>query len=78
MDEDLFELSLNEIREKKIPQMPHTLRGSLEALIRDNDFLKPVFTQEMIDTYQEYKFERDVWPDEGRPTAYEFKSTYQC
>jgi glutamine synthetase len=78
MDEDLFELSLDEIREKGIQQMPHTLRGSLEALIRDNDFLKPVFSQTFIDTYQNYKFERDVFPDEGRPTAYEFKSTYQC
>jgi len=78
MDEDLFELSLDEIRQKKIPQMPHTLRGSLEALIRDNDFLKPVFTDDFIDAYQHYKFERDVWPDEGRPTAYEFKTTYQC
>jgi glutamine synthetase len=78
MDEDLFELSLNEIRERKIPQMPHTLRGSLEALIRDNEYLQPVFTKEFIDSYQEYRFERDVFPDEGRPTAYEFKTTYQC
>lgn len=78
MDEDLFELSLSEIREKGIAQMPHTLRGALEALIRDNDFLKPVFSQTFIDAYQEYKFERDVFPDEGRPTAYEFKTTYQC
>ncbi|MBU0719873.1 type I glutamate--ammonia ligase [bacterium] len=78
MDEDLFELSLDEIREKGIPQMPHTLRGSLEALIRDNDFLQPVFTSEFIDAYQHYRFERDVYPDEGRPTAYEFKTTYQC
>ncbi|MEA2091437.1 MAG: type I glutamate--ammonia ligase [Campylobacterota bacterium] len=78
MDEDLFELSLDEIREKGIPQMPHTLRESLEGLIGDHDFLKPVFTQEFIDAYQHYRFERDVWPDEGRPTAYEFKTTYQC
>jgi glutamine synthetase len=78
MDDDLFELSLDEIRERKIAQMPHTLRGSLEALIRDNDFLKPVFSQEMIDTYQHYKFETQVWPDEARPTAFEFKSTYSC
>ena len=78
MDEDLYELSLDEIREKGIPQMPHTLRGSLEALIRDNDFLKPVFTDEFINAYQHYRFERDVYPDEGRPTAYEFKTTYQC
>ncbi|QOY54419.1 type I glutamate--ammonia ligase [Candidatus Sulfurimonas marisnigri] len=78
MDEDLYELSLDEIREKGIPQMPHTLRGSLEALIRDNEFLKPVFTDEFLDAYRHYRFERDVWPDEGRPTAYEFKTTYQC
>jgi glutamine synthetase len=78
MDEDLFELSLDEIREKGIPQMPHTLRESLEGLISDNGFLKPIFTSEFIDAYQHYRFERDVWPDEGRPTAYEFKTTYQC
>lgn len=78
MDEDLFELSLDEIREKGIPQMPHTLRGSLEALIRDNDFLKPVMTDLFIDTYQHYKFETQVWPDEARPTAFEFKTTYSC
>ncbi len=78
MDEDLFELTLDEIREKDIPQMPHTLRGSLEALIRDNDFLKPVFTSDFIQTYQAYKFETQVWPDEARPTAFEFISTYSC
>lgn len=78
MDEDLFELSLDEIREKKIPQMPHTLRESLEGLIADNEFLKPVMTADFIDTYQHYQFERQVWPDEARPTAFEFQSTYSC
>jgi len=78
MDEDLFELSLSEIREKKIPQMPHTLRGSLEALIRDNDFLQPVFSKEFIEAYQHYKFETQVHPDEARPTPFEFISTYSC
>jgi glutamine synthetase len=78
MDEDLFKLSLDEIREKGIPQLPHTLRESLEALISDNDFLKPVFTDSFIDTYQHYKFETQVWPDEARPTAYEFKSIFSC
>lgn len=78
MDEDLYEMPLAEIRERKIPQMPHTLRGSLEALIRDNDFLQPVFTKDMVDTYQEYKFETQVSPDEARPTAFEFKTTYSC
>ncbi len=78
MDEDLFELSLDEIREKKIPQMPHTLRESLEGLIADSEFLKPVFTSDFIDTYQHYQFERQVWADEARPTPFEFISTYSC
>ena len=78
MDEDLFELSLDEIRQKGIPQLPHTLRGSIESLIRDNEFLKPVMTDEFIDTYQHYKFETQVWPDESRPTAFEFKTVYSC
>ncbi len=78
MDEDLFEMPLDEIRERNIPQMPHTLRGSLEALIRDNDYLQPVFTKDMVDCYQAYKFETQVLPDEARPTAFEFKSTYSC
>lgn len=78
MDEDLFELSLDEIRERKIPQMPHTLREAIEGLIADNDFLKPVMTQEFIDTYQHYQFERQIWPDEARPTPFEVKTTYSC
>ena len=78
MDEDLYELSQAELTERGIPQMPHTLRGALESLVVDNDFLKPVFSDEFLKSYTHYRFERDVWPDEGRPTAYEFKTTYQC
>ncbi|HJE03720.1 Glutamine synthetase 1 [Aliarcobacter thereius] len=78
MDDDLFELTLDEIRERDIPQMPHTLRGSLEALIRDNEFLRPAFTKKMIDTYQNFKFETQVWPYEARPTPFEFKTMYSC
>ncbi|MFT7880274.1 MAG: type I glutamate--ammonia ligase [Sulfurimonas sp.] len=78
MDIDLFELSLDEIRAKKIPQMPHTLREAVEGLIADHDFLKPVFSEDFIDSFQHYQFERQVWPDEGRPTAYEYMTTYSC
>lgn len=78
MDEDLFVLTLDEIREKGILQMPHTLRGSLEALIRDNEYLNSAMSKDFIQTYQGYKFQTQVWPDEARPTAFEFKSTYSC
>ncbi|BDY13339.1 type I glutamate--ammonia ligase [Hydrogenimonas cancrithermarum] len=78
MDIDLFELSLDEIREKGIQQMPHTLREAVEAMIKDNDFLKPVMSDAFIDAYKTYKFETQIWPDESRPTAFEFKTTYSC
>ena len=78
MDENLFKLHLDEIRERGIEQLPHTLRGSLEALIRDNEYLKPIMTDLFIDTYQHMKFETQVWPYEARPTAYEFKTCFSC
>ena len=78
MDEDLFKLSLDDIRDRKIPQMPHTLREALEGLIKDNEFLLPVMTKDFIDTYQHYQFERQVHPYESRPTTFEFISTYSC
>ena len=78
MDIDLFELSLDEIREKGIQQMPHTLREAVESMIEDNEFLKPVMTDTFLDTYKDYKFETQIWPDESRPTAFEFKSTFSC
>jgi len=78
MDEDLFELTQEEISERNIPQMPHTLREALEDLIADSDFLKVVMTDDFLETYESYQFERQVLPDEGRPTAYEFTSTYSC
>ncbi|NOX15095.1 MAG: type I glutamate--ammonia ligase, partial [Epsilonproteobacteria bacterium] len=78
MDEDLFELSLDEIREKGIAQMPHTLREALEALLSDQEYLKSVMTDEFISTFKHYKFVTQVWPNEGKPTAFEFKSTYSC
>ena len=78
MDIDLFELTQDEIAEKGIKQMPHTLREAVEALGEDNDFLKPVMTDDFIKTYMDYKFETQIIPDEGRPTPYEFISTYSC
>ncbi|MGE8962314.1 type I glutamate--ammonia ligase, partial [Leptospira interrogans] len=79
-EEDLFELSLDEIREKGIQQMPHTLRESVEHMLLDKEFLKKgdVFTEEFIQTYKAYKFETEIWPWEGRPHPFEFLTTYSC
>jgi glutamine synthetase len=78
MEDDLFELSLDEIRERGINQMPHTLREAIEALLVDKEIYKKVMTEEFIQAYQHHKFETQIWPDEARPTAYEIKSTFSC
>lgn len=80
MEMDLFELSLDEIREKGIQQMPHTLREAIECMLANHEFLKAgnVMTEDFIQNYQHYKFKSEVWPWEGRPHPYEFKTTYSC
>ena len=79
-EEDLFELSLDEIREKGIQQMPHTLRESVEAMLADRAYLKAgeVYTEDFLQTYKAYKFESEIWPWEGRPHPFEFLTTYSC
>lgn len=80
MDIDLFELTLDEIREKGIKQLPHTLRSAIEEMLIDRDYLKvgDVFSEEFLQTYKAYKFEAEIWPWEGRPHPFEFISTFSC
>ena len=78
VNEDLFELSRDEIAERGIPELPNTFRDALEGLEKDHDFLAPVMDEEFIKTYVDYQFDRQVIPTEGRPTPYEYKSTYSC
>lgn len=80
MDIDLFELTLDEIRDKGIKQLPHTLRTAIEEMLLDREYLKmgEVFSEEFIQTYKAYKFEAEIWPWEARPHPFEFISTYSC
>jgi len=77
-NEDLFELTRDELKERKIPELPNSFREALEGLEADHEFLAPVMNEEFIKTYVDYQFERHVVPVEGRPTAYEYISTYSC
>lgn len=80
MDIDLFELTLDEIREKGIKQLPHTLRSAIEEMLSDREYLKEgdVFSEEFIQNYKAYKFEAEVWPWEARPHPFEFITTFSC
>lgn len=80
MEINLFELTLDEIREKGIKQLPHTLRHAIEEMLVDKDYLKQgdVFSENFIQTYKAYKFETEIWPWEARPHPFEFITTYSC
>ena len=80
MEVNLFELTLDEIREKGIKQLPHTLRHAVEEMLVDRAYLKEgaVFSEEFIQTYKKFKFETEIWPWEGRAHPFEFLTTYSC
>ncbi len=80
MEVNLFELTLDEVREQGIKQLPHTLRHAIEEMLVDREYLKVdnVFSETFIQTYKAYKFETEIWPWEGRPHPFEFLTTYSC
>ena len=78
LNEDLFELTRDELKERGIPELPNTFRDALEGLEKDNEFLRGAMSEAFIKTYVDYQFERQVTPVEGRPTPYEFLSTFSC
>ncbi len=78
LDKDLYDLPPEELAQ--IPQVPGSLEGAIEALKKDHDFLLQgdVFTQDVIDTWIDYKTENEIDPVRLRPHPYEFFLYYDC
>jgi len=78
IDKDLYELPPEEA--KDIPKAPESLEEALIALENDNEFLQAggVFTQDLIDTWIDYKREYEIKPLSLRPNPYEFELYYGC
>lgn len=77
MEMDIYHLSSKEL--KNIPQAPDNLESALEHLAKDNEYLKQggVFTDDLIETWIEYKMEKEVKPMALRPHPYEFHLYYE-
>ncbi len=77
IDKDLYEMEPEE--KAKVAQTPGSLQETLEALKNDHEFLLKgdVFTQDLIDTYIEYKMTNEVKPMALRPHPYEFALYYE-
>jgi len=72
LDKNIYELSREEM--KTVPTVTKSLDESLEALEKDNAYLLQgnVFTKDLIDTWIDYKKEKEVDPVRLRPHPYEF------
>jgi glutamine synthetase len=72
LDKDIYALSPEELKE--VPHMPGSLDEALTALERDHEFLLhgDVFTKDIIQTWIDYKREREVDAVRLRPVPYEF------
>jgi glutamine synthetase len=73
LDRNIYELPPEEAR--KIAKVPGSLDESLRALEKDHDFLMAgeVFTDDVIETWLEYKWEHEVDPVRLRPHPWEFQ-----
>jgi len=76
LDKNIYDLEPEEA--KNVPTTPGSLGEALKALENDHEFLLQgnVFTEDLIQTWIEYKFEKEVKPMQLRPTPYEFVLYY--
>jgi glutamine synthetase len=76
MDKDLYELPPDEA--KSVPQVSGSLTEALANLEKDHDYLTAggVFTEDLIETWIDYKRSKEIDPIRLRPTPYEFQLYY--
>ncbi|MCS7228751.1 MAG: type I glutamate--ammonia ligase [Candidatus Kryptonium sp.] len=72
LDKDIYALPPEEL--KNIPSTPGSLEEALRALEKDHDFLLrgDVFTEDVIEAWIKYKWEKEVNQMRMRPHPYEF------
>jgi glutamine synthetase len=76
LDKDIYDLSPEELR--GVPSMPASLDEALDCLEQDHAFLLKgeVFTEELLETYIEYKRKHEAEAVRLRPHPYEFELYY--
>ncbi|MFQ6044988.1 MAG: glutamine synthetase, partial [Gemmatimonadales bacterium] len=76
LDRDIYDMTPEELA--GYPHTPASLPDALDALLQDRGFLTKadVFTDDLIQTWIEYKMENEVEPLRLRPHPYEFHLYY--
>jgi len=72
LDKDIYALGPEELAD--IPSVPGSLEEAVKALDDDHDFLMKgdVFTEDVLQTWIEYKTDEEINPIKLRPVPYEF------
>jgi glutamine synthetase len=78
MDVDVYELSKEELAKTK--QAPGSLEEAINALEKDHAFLTVggVFTEDLIETWIQWKREKEINEMALRPHPHEFHLYYDC
>jgi glutamine synthetase len=78
LDRDIYEMSSEEMRHAGTRTTPGSLEEALGALESDHAFLlrADVFTEDLIETWIEYKRKNEVDPLRLRPHPHEFQLYY--
>ena len=76
LDKDIYNLPPEEL--EKVPSAPESLEEALFCLAEDHEFLLKgdVFTEDVIETWIDFKMENDIEPTRLRPTPLEFALYY--
>ena len=76
LDRDIYEMSVDDL--KNVPKVPGSLAEALDALEKDHEFLTKgdVFTDDLIETWIDYKRSKEINELALRPHPYEFALYY--
>ena len=78
LDRDIYEMTRDEMREMGIRTTPGSLEEAVNALEQDHEFLTrgDVFTEDLIQTWVEWKRTKELDPIRLRPHPHEFSLYY--
>jgi glutamine synthetase len=76
LEKDIYTLSQKELG--RYPSVPASLDEALDALKKDHKFLLEgdVFTDDLLQSYIDYKMDEEVTPWRARPNPFEFVMYY--
>ncbi len=76
LDKDIYDMEPEELQ--NVPSTPASLDAALQALADDHEYLLKgdVFTEDVINTWIKYKFEKEIQPMALQPHPFEFALYY--